>query len=707
VAEAFCQTEDTLRTQELNEVVITATRNERTMGSLPMPVTLIQTPMIKTMGSVRLNDVLTEQTGLVVVPQINGQGNGIQIQGFNPDYTLILIDGEPLIGRYTGSLELSRLTVGNIKQIEIVKGPSSSLYGSEALAGVINIITEKPTSNTGKFSVRYATNTTLDLNATAGFVANKWSASIFANHYSTDGYDLSPEVFGKTVSPFRNYTLGTRISGKLSSKTEISIGGRYFNECQDYNFDVISNGQSVRTYGNGIIDDWNFNPVVTHRFNDKFKITGRYYTTHYFTRSDLRRKRDDSLTYRDNFNQTFTRYELNGEYFFNEFNITTVGAGFIDDNVNTSRYANGSLKSQQTYYAFVQHEWLPIKLLSVIGGIRYDNNSVYGNQWSPKLAVRYDLNQSVILKASVGMGFKAPDFRQLYYSFFNPAAGYTLWGADVFKDNLAEYSRLGLIKTSLGDLSSFGKLEAERSISINVGSAINLTKQMKLDVNIFRNFVNNFIDYQPVAITTADQQILSFMNLKKIFTQGIEADIASNLGRGLSASLGYQLLFAKDQKVVDDIDNGQVFWRDPNTLQTLRLNQSEYFGLYNRSRHTGNFKIFYKNHVAGWEGSLRVIYRGKFGIGGDRQGNIQGQIIPSGNLEGNTILDVHDNFVPGYAIVNVSVAKNIQQIRLQFGIDNLFDYTNPIYIPNLPGRLIYGSVSVSLFEKSNNKINNL
>ena len=76
------------------------------------------------MGSVRLNDVLTEQTGLVVVPQVNGQGSGIQIQGFNPDYTLILVDGEPIIGRYTGSLELSRLTVGNIKQIEIVKGPS-------------------------------------------------------------------------------------------------------------------------------------------------------------------------------------------------------------------------------------------------------------------------------------------------------------------------------------------------------------------------------------------------------------------------------------------------------------------------------------------------------------------------------------------------------------------------------------------------------
>lgn len=104
--------------------MITATRNERTVGALPMPVTLVQSPQIKMMGSVRLNDVLTEQTGLVVVPQVNGQGSGIQIQGFNPDYTLILVDGEPIIGRYTGSLELSRLTVGNIKQIEIVKGPS-------------------------------------------------------------------------------------------------------------------------------------------------------------------------------------------------------------------------------------------------------------------------------------------------------------------------------------------------------------------------------------------------------------------------------------------------------------------------------------------------------------------------------------------------------------------------------------------------------
>ena len=129
------QTSDSLTSKQLDEVVVTATRNERSMGALPMPVSLITKAQIKTIGSLRLNDVLTEQTGLVIVPQVNAQGNGIQMQGLNPDYTLILIDGEPIIGRYRGSLELSRIAVGNIKQIEIVKDPSSSLSGSDALAG--------------------------------------------------------------------------------------------------------------------------------------------------------------------------------------------------------------------------------------------------------------------------------------------------------------------------------------------------------------------------------------------------------------------------------------------------------------------------------------------------------------------------------------------------------------------------------------------
>jgi len=168
--------------------------------------------------------------------------------------------------------------------------------------------------------------------------------------------------------------------------------------------------------------------------------------------------------------------------------------------------------------------------------------------------------------------------------------------------------------------------------------------------------------------------------------------------------LGYQLLFAKDADVADKVANGEVYWRDPVTLVTRRLQSAEYFGLYNRSRHMGNFKIFFSDPVRGWEASARVIYRGPYGMG-DIRGNIQGEVLPPSDINGNGILDVYDHFVSGYALVNLSVARTIQAgIRFQVGVDNLFDYTDPIYIPNIPGRLYYASIRYT-FQKKKLKSN--
>src|SRR5689334_20322028 len=128
--------EDTLFSKTLTELVITATRTERKLSNVAVPVQIITRKAITQSGSVRLNDILTEQTGLYITSggattSAGGGvfGNGVQIQGLSPDYTLILLDGEPIIGRQGGVIDLSRLSVGNIKKIEIVKGPSSSLYG--------------------------------------------------------------------------------------------------------------------------------------------------------------------------------------------------------------------------------------------------------------------------------------------------------------------------------------------------------------------------------------------------------------------------------------------------------------------------------------------------------------------------------------------------------------------------------------------------
>jgi outer membrane receptor for ferrienterochelin and colicins len=191
-----------------------------------------------------------------------------------------------------------------------------------------------------------------------------------------------------------------------------------------------------------------------------------------------------------------------------------------------------------------------------------------------------------------------------------------------------------------------------------------------------------------VALTTNNQTIYSYRNITRAFTSGVESDIRYTAIKNLTLSAGYQLLYAKDKDIAKAVKAGEVFARDPETYVTRRLKSGDYFGLYNRSRHTANVKIFYNHPVSKWEGSLRLIYRGKFGIG-----DIRGGDQPPSDINSNAILDRYDNFIPGYLLVNVSAAKTIPLgLRFQVGIDNLFNYKNATYIPNIPGRLMYASI---------------
>jgi outer membrane cobalamin receptor len=241
---------DTLHKQlKLPELVVSATRSERPVSELTVPVSVVTAKQIQLMGSFRLNDVLGEQTGLVIT---SDHGKGVQLQGFGADYTLILVDGEPLVGRTAGTLELSRLTVGNIQRIEIMKGPSSALYGSEALAGVINIITEKPREGlAASLRTRYGSNQTADLQADLNIKRGKWGLYGFANRYSTEGYSLGNESAGPTVAPFHNYTFNAKTTYQLNSRAELSVSGRYFTESQRSQFMIVENGvvQGIREAG--------------------------------------------------------------------------------------------------------------------------------------------------------------------------------------------------------------------------------------------------------------------------------------------------------------------------------------------------------------------------------------------------------------------------------------------------------------------------
>lgn len=166
---------DSLKTSHLKEVIVTGTRTERSVATLPLPTQIITGESIRKSGLSRLNEIIQEQTGLITVPDFGG-GEGIQMQGLDAAYVMILIDGQPLFGRSAGTLDLSRISVNNIEKIEIVKGASSSLYGSEALAGVVNIITKKTTTTEqlkSNFNYKLATFNTHDISTSLEYGKKK------------------------------------------------------------------------------------------------------------------------------------------------------------------------------------------------------------------------------------------------------------------------------------------------------------------------------------------------------------------------------------------------------------------------------------------------------------------------------------------------------------------------------------------------------
>jgi outer membrane receptor for ferrienterochelin and colicins len=664
---------DTANHKQLKEVVVTGTRTPKGLQQVPIPITRITAEEIKKKGLVRLNEVLAEQTGITILDDPHGQG--VQIQGFDPAYTMILIDGLPLIGRNTGIFELSRITTNNIDRIEIVKGPTSSLYGSEAMAGVVNIITTDPAKGiSGGAGIRYGTNKTADLSLNSAYRNDRFYLSGFANRYSSGGYTLQASSGLPTVSPFAGYTLNGKSAYKIDDRTTIKLSVRYYANDQDARY-LVSDRYAG---GAGTERDLNIAPVITHRFSDQLVSTLQLYRSAYQTKSDIRFEDDRSVYDQTFFNQAFNRAELQNDYAIKDNLKLTAGAGGQYETVEATRYTK--LQSFTSGYGYFQADWLPIKKLNVIVGGRYDVHSVYKSQFSPKLAASYAFNQKFTLLGSVGKGYKAPDFRQLYLNFTNAEVGYSVFGYEEAGAGIQHLQQQGQIQSVLIDPASLQRLNAESSTAFNFGYRYKATTRLYWTANLFRNNITNLIETAAIAIKTNGQSVFSYFNLNKVYTQGLETDLSYQLFKPLQVAGGFQYLEAYDQDVVDQIAAGKVFTKDPSTNLTKLIKKSEYGGLLGRSKYTYNVRVNYLDEKTGINASVRVIYRGRYGYK---------------DTDGNGIVNRDDEYTKGYVLVNASVSKLFfnNQLRLQVTGENIGNYKNPGAISNLAGRLVYAGVT--------------
>ncbi len=662
---------DSTGLEHLDEVLVTATRSVRQLSSLPLPAQIISKKDIKRSNSMRLNDILSEQTGLVTVPDFGG-GEGIQLQGVDAQYTLILMDGVPLVGRSAGTLDLNRVTVGNIRQIEVVKGASSSLYGSEAIGGVINIITETPKNGfNGSMNNRLGTFNTNDLSTSLNYKKEKLGISTFFNRYSSEGYDLNENDNLNTVDPFNSHTVNTKITYAFSDDTKYHVSGKYYVQNQDYVASETLEGESN-------VDEWNTHLKASHKYNEKWSNYFEFYATRYKANEFL--NNEDGTRFSDNFyNQLLIRPEFRASYIANGKSSYIGGVGYNHETLDRTSFT--TKPKFDSPYVFLQYDGNPTEKLNIILGARFDDHNQYESQLSPKLALRYEFNEKLAVKGSVGYGFKAPDFRQLYFDFTNATVGYMILGYNAVPSVIPLLQSQGQIANMVVPIEAFEeKLKPENSVSINLGINWELTTKLKFDLNVFKNNINDLIDTRVIANKTNGQNVFSYYNVNEVHTQGLEFNTIWKPTHQLKISGGYQLLFTKDKEAEKAFENGEVYARESPSSPSFQLGKKDYFGLYNRSRHMGNLKVFY--NVSKWnlDTNIRATYRSRYGLS---------------DSNGNNYLDAYDNFVDGYAIVDLAINKTLyENYQIGFGLDNAFNFTDTQNISNISGRIIYGKLNI-------------
>lgn len=392
---------------QLEAVVVTGTMKEVTKMNSPIPIEVYAPSFFLKNPTPNIFEALSMVNG--VQPQINCNvcNNGdIHINGLEGPYTMILIDGMPIVSSLATVYGLAGIPNSLVKRMEIVKGPASTLYGSEAVGGVINIITKEPFS-VPKFKADVFGTTVGEYNVdlSSGFKVGK-SASLFGVNYFhyNQKRDINHDNFTdvtlqKRISLFNKWSFH-RASGK-----SFSLAGRYIHENRwggELQWTPAFRGsdqiydESIYTQRAELIGNYQFNTAAPFFFDysynyhkqDSYYGIVKYFATQQVAFAQVR------------WSQKLGRHDL----------LTGIPIRYInyDDNtVGTSR-GDGANDPDVTFLPgiFVQDDIQLSDKLTTLAGLRYDRHNVHGNIWTPRLSFKYSPNKNNTLRLTGGSGYR-------------------------------------------------------------------------------------------------------------------------------------------------------------------------------------------------------------------------------------------------------------------------------------------------------------
>ena len=511
--------------QRLQKIVVTATMTEKDIEDAPGSIQVLTEQDLIEMNAETVAEALEEVSGLLVVTA-EGKQKAPRIRGTDPIHSLVLIDGRRLPPGFKGIVDLEVIPVDMIERIEIVRGPASALYGSDALGGVINIITKKTPDSlimgvTGQYGLR--TYSDQDDMRSRAYIGNSWNRFGFflaGGIQEKDGYDrdgVAPNEGDETTLR----SIAGRFSFDMNDAHEFQAGFEH----------VYKNDIGTRFMQNQV-REWDHTDRRTNYFVQYDGVASSLFNV--MLRANHSDQENDSTltppstgTTADPADKTDLD-QLEGR-------ITGIigphllifGADYSDTGMEEG---SGVEHGVENLSFFAQDEYQIFAPLYLVMGIRFDDHSEFGSEWTPRTSLIYRIVDSLRFKASYGRGFRAPSMTELFITS-NRNQGKTIYEPN-------------------------STLEPETSESYEIGFEGEY-KRFQGRLTYFRNTVDNLIDAEYYTSTGSGNQTIryyQYQNIAKVTLSGVECEWYLGLSHGFNVSGNLSYLDTKDELTGEELE---------------------------------------------------------------------------------------------------------------------------------------------------------
>ena len=646
------------RTYNLNPVVVTGSGHHQRLKSTATPVHVLGSQEIKEQGIATFDAALTR-----MMPQVsmepNSMGTFLRLNGLGNKYILILINGRKLNGDISNNVDLNRINMARVKRIEVLDGAASSLYGSDAIAGVINIITDQSTQNLISVTsdTRVSRHGQLTENVTLDIFKNGFGSYTSFTHDRADSYQTTDLEYvkgsdtetQKTIAPFftgyRSDIIGQKFTYAPNQHLALNAG-------LDYSYKITDRPETREDVTGGTDYEmrykgfrWNIGGIYKFTAKNSLQADFTVDRFRYGKEYDVETKSYTIGDYVQSKKQRMMEGNVKAILGLTSNSTTIFGADWRKDWLTAT---SGNIQQNAyTLAAYAQHEMKLMKDLTATLGLRYTYHETLNGHLTPKATLMYAPG-NFRLRATYSAGFRAPGLDELYYHYFSVNRGKVQisFGNQNLKPEKSNYFSLNaeyrneMIAVSLtGYLNRINDMVVKQNVPVD-----DATRKMLM------------AEFPEMTHEQADKMVsyALYQNSDKGDVKGVQVNVSAKLFGGFNLSANYAYTYARSKSE----EEWEVLERSIRNTATIAANY----------HHT-------------W---------GKYGLNVNLNGRLQSKTYYTSTYED----------APGFGIWNLHTTHSFDIARWVFlepsiGIDNIFDKvdrridsTTRKYALYSPGRML-------------------